>query len=242
MDADLLTSLPPRLHRDKFPGLGETASSAEAAHAECHKAVALGCEGLAPCCGRMYRNGVWHAERHFIYIILTYDSIQICKYHLFLVTLLMQSNKRSVSPHNVNTPAFVITATLPFPLQQKPTLPFQKGHPQPPTGGSTFCPKGCEPFAQRGSGPLPKRVQSLVIFTHTEYQSILYSQSNSNRASYAEEAINSCKYHAKEKKQRKGWLNIFKMQLVPVPHAECHHKAVGPTLPIAHCSSDNIKT
>ena len=190
----------------------------------------------------------------------------------------MQSNKRSVSPHNVNTPAFVITATLPFPLQQKPTLPFQKGHPQPPKGAlpfaqrganllpkgvRTFCPKGCEPFAQRGasllpkgvrtfcpkgfepfaprgSGPLPKRVQSLVIFTHTEYQSILYSQSNSNRASYAEEAINSCKYHAKEKKQRKGWLNIFKMQLVPVPHAECHHKAVGPTLPIVHCSLDNI--
>ena len=175
MDADLLTSLPSRLHRDKFPGLGETASSAEAAHAECHKAVALGCEGLAPCCGRMYRNGVWHAERHFIYIILTYDSIQICKYHLFLVTLLMQSNKRSVSPHNVNTPAFVITATLPFPLQQKPTLPFQKGHPQPlkvalpfaqrgtdplPKGVRTFCPKGCEPFAQRGTNLLPKGVRT----------------------------------------------------------------------------------
>ena len=178
MDADLLTSLPPRLHRDKFPGLGETASSAEAAHAECHKAVALGCEGLAPCCGRMYRNGVWHAERHFIYIILTYNSIQICKYHLFLVTLLMQSNKRSVSPHNVNTPAFVITATLPFPLQQKPTLPFQKGHPQPLKGAlpfaqrgtdplpkevRTFCLKGCGPFAQRGTNLLPKGVRTFCL-------------------------------------------------------------------------------
>ena len=66
----------------------------------------------------------------------------------------MQSNKRSVSPHNVNTPAFVITATLPFPLQQKPTLPFQKGHPNPlkglyllPKGVRTFCLKGYEPFA-----------------------------------------------------------------------------------------------
>ena len=175
MDADLLTSLPPRLHRDKFPGLGETASSAEAAHAECHKAVALGCEGLAPCCGRMYRNGVWHAERHFIYIILTYDSIQICKYHLFLVTLLMQSNKRSVSPHNVNTPAFVITATLPFLYNKSLPYPFKRDTPNPPKGAlpfaqrganllpkgvRTFCPKGCEPFAQRGATLLPKGVRT----------------------------------------------------------------------------------
>ena len=50
----------------------------------------------------------------FIYAILTYNSIHICKCHVFLVTLLMQSNKRSVFPHNGNSPIFIIAPPSPF--------------------------------------------------------------------------------------------------------------------------------
>ena len=53
----------------------------------------------------------------FIYIILTCESVCICKCHLFLVTLLVQSNKRSVFPHDVNPPDFIIT---PFPFTPHP--------------------------------------------------------------------------------------------------------------------------
>ena len=55
-----------------------------------------------------------------IYTTLTHVCIRICNYHLFLVTLLMQSNKRSVFPHNVHPPAFIVRTPNPL----KGALPF----------------------------------------------------------------------------------------------------------------------
>ena len=55
-----------------------------------------------------------------IYTTLTHVCIRICNYHLFLVTLLMQSNKRSVFPPNVHPSAFIVRTPNPL----KGALPF----------------------------------------------------------------------------------------------------------------------
>ena len=80
--------------------------------------------------------GEWQ-KTIFIYIILTCESVCICKCHIFLVTLLVQSNKRSVFPHNGNLPAFIIAPPSHFLINTPPT----------PKGGFAFCPKGYDPFA-----------------------------------------------------------------------------------------------
>ncbi len=90
--------------------------------------------------------GEWQ-KTIFIYTILTCDSVYICKCHLFLVTLLVQSNKRSAFPHNGNLPAFIIALPSHFLIT-----------PPPPKGGFPSCLRGYDPFAQRGATLLPKGV------------------------------------------------------------------------------------
>ena len=69
------------------------------------------------------QNATWR-KAIFIYVTLTYNSIYICKCHLFPVTLLMQSNKRSAFPHKSRPPALIIPPPFLF-----------------------FVSKGCDPFA-----------------------------------------------------------------------------------------------
>ena len=92
------------------------------------------------------------------YVILTHASIHVCKCHLFHVTLLMQSHKRSVRTHNSYSPAFIITPP-PLSLINSGHDPFAQRSMNPlPKGVVPFCPKGSYPFAQRGMNLLPKGV------------------------------------------------------------------------------------
>ena len=91
-------------------------------YAECHKAVGLGWDEPALFvvhCSLFIVHCPLFIER-VIYTILTHVCIRICNYHLFLVTLLMQSNKRSVFPPNVHPPAFIVRTPNPL----KGALPF----------------------------------------------------------------------------------------------------------------------
>ena len=84
-------------------------------YAECHKAVGLGWDEPA-----LFVVHCSLSIERVIYTTLTHVYIRICNYHLFLVTLLMQSNKRSVFPHNVHPPAFIVRTPNPL----KGALPF----------------------------------------------------------------------------------------------------------------------
>ena len=101
-------------------------------------------------------------EWRIFYVILTCGSIRICIYHLFHVTLLVQSNKRSAFPHNGHSPAFIVTPPS-LSLISTGRVPFtQRGMTLLPKGVRTFCLQGVVPFCLKGSYPFAQRGRTLL--------------------------------------------------------------------------------
>ena len=108
------------------------------------------------------QNATWR-KAIFIYATLTYNSIHICKYHLFPITLLMQSNKRSAFPHKSRPPALIIPPPFLFFVSNRCNPFAQRGATLLPKGVRPFCLKGYDPFAQRGATLLPKGVRPFCL-------------------------------------------------------------------------------
>ena len=75
-------------------------------------------------------------------------------------------------------------------------------------GVRPFCPKGCDPFAQRGATPCTFHMHRVIV----NALSPIHTQPDIP----CQGGHSTCKYHAKEKKHREGWLNIFNVLLAEV--------------------------
>ena len=111
---------------------------------------------FCPADGRQVcQDGVWHAEYHFYLYninIRQYFCLQISPFSCnFAFAKLKSLSLTPPSPGGV------------FPFAQMPPQPRKLVPMQSGRRGFTFCPKGCDPFAQRGTDLLPKRVRPFCL-------------------------------------------------------------------------------
>ena len=104
---------------------------------------------------RVCQDGIWHAECHF-YLY----NINIWRYFY------LQTSPFSCNFAFAKLKSLSLTPPSPggvFPFAQMPPQPRKLVPMQSGRRGFTFCPKGCDPFAQRGATLLPKGVRPFCL-------------------------------------------------------------------------------